>query len=625
MPKPLLESVRDLLRHRGPDSAGLWENSYPGLAIGMGFRRLRILDLSAAADQPMALGDLRLVYNGEIYNFRVLREELESLGHQFRSTGDTEVILAAYRQWGLEAIPRLEGMFAFALWDGPNRRLVLARDRLGIKPLYYARDGKRFVFASEPKAVLALGQFSAGLDEPAFAKFLTFLWVPDPDTLFRGVSKLPPGHVAVIEDGAERVRQYWDVEFLEETASVAGHAERLRESVRTAVSRQLASDVPLGVFLSGGVDSTLIARLAAEESPRPVLAVATGFADRLQANEVGDDDLPFARLAAQSIPNLDYREVVLSELSADLVSELTDNMDDPVADPAAIATYLICRAAKPEATVMLSGVGSEELFAGYPRHRAVSVATRIAHLPAGLRRGLFRHAAALVPGARPGSGMGGLRHTKKLLQGLAEPEPYIGFCAHHDAGSLARLVGAPVHWSEVTEVHRRHLARAAHLPPLSRALYLDLKTFLPSLNLAYTDRSSMACSVEVRVPLLDELVVERAVKIPDAMKVFRGTGKFILKRAAADLVPDRILRRPKTGFGAPVRTWMRELSGEVVRDCLSPGSLHSRGWVSVEGVREMRTRLLRGQSDQALQLWALVVLELWARRFLDQPVSVRVG
>jgi asparagine synthase (glutamine-hydrolysing) len=625
IPRPQLEAARDLLRHRGPDADGVWESHDEGVSAGLAFRRLRILDLTQAADQPMSRDGLHLVYNGEIYNFRELREQLEGKGHRFQSTGDTEVLLAAYREWGLDAISRLEGMFAFAIWDEPRKRMVLGRDRLGIKPLYYARTAERVSFASEAKAVLALADIPAKLNEPALGRFLTFLWVPDPDTLFEGVRKLPPGHFAVFEDGAERIEQYWDVEFRGEPGSLDEHAERLRESVRAAVSRQLVSDVSLGVFLSGGVDSTLIARLAAEESQRPVLAIATGFAQRLQANEVGEDDLPFARLAARAIPNLDYREIVLSELSADVAAELTDNMDDPVADPAAISTYLICRAAKPDATVMLSGVGSEELFAGYPRHRAVPVATRMARLPAGLRRGLFRRAAALVPGALPGSGMGGLRHTKKLLQGLSDPEPYIGFCAHHDAASLARLVGAPVDWSDVTEVHRRHLARAARLPPLSRALYLDMKTFLPSLNLAYTDRSSMACSVEVRIPLLDELVVQRALAIPDEMKVSRGTGKYVLKRAAEGLVPDRILTRPKTGFGAPVRTWMREFAGDVIRDCLSAESLRSRGWLSTQGVREMRTQLLRGQSDQALQLWAVVILELWARRFLDQPVSVPVG
>jgi asparagine synthase (glutamine-hydrolysing) len=278
--------------------------------------------------------------------------------------------------------------------------------------------------------------------------------------------------------------------------------------------------------------------------------------------------------------------------------------------------------AKPTATVMLSGVGAEELFAGYPRHRAVSLTEPLARLPVSMRKSVFSRAARVVPGARPGVGMGRLRHAKKVLHGLGEANPYLGFCAHHDRSSLSRLVARPVDWTEVTRAHREHLARAEGLPPLTRALYLDLKTFLPSLNLAYTDRSSMASSVEVRVPMLDEHVLERAAAIPDRLKLSGGTGKLVLKRAAAGLVPGEILGRPKTGFGGPVRTWMRELSGEVVQDCLSPATIRRRGFVSAEGVRQMRSQLVRGWSDQALQLWALVVLELWARRFLDQPVVV---
>jgi asparagine synthase (glutamine-hydrolysing) len=432
--------------------------------------------------------------------------------------------------------------------------------------------------------------------------------------MFEGVAKLPPGHLAVFEGKNQRVEPYWDMTFRPRPGSFDEHAEQLRDAIRSAVRRQLVSDVPLGVFLSGGVDSTLIARLAAEASTRPLLALATGFEGEAQRNEVGESDLPYARLASRAIDNLDYREIVLSDVSADLSGELAAHFDDPVADPAALATYMICRSAKPEATVMLSGVGSEELFGGYPRHRVVRAAAGLSVLPSSARR-LAARAGELVPGARPGLG----RHVRKFLKGLDEGDPYIAFCAHHDRGSLSALLGRTVDWEEVTETHRSHLAHAADLPPLSRALYLDLKTFLPSLNLAYTDRASMACSVEVRVPFLDEEVVEVAAGIPDRMKVNARTGKLVLKRAADGLVPAEILARPKTGFGGPVRTWMRTLSSPVIRDCLSEDSIRRRGLVRPEEVRHMREQLVGGRSDQALQLWAVVSLELWARRFLDQP------
>jgi asparagine synthase (glutamine-hydrolysing) len=620
-----LLAARDLIRHRGPDAAGLWEGRTEGEAVGLGFRRLRIIDLSSAADQPMTRDNVHLIYNGEIYNFQELRSDLQARGHHFRSTGDTEVLLAAYAEWGLDAIQRLEGMFAFALWDGDRRRLVLARDRVGIKPLYYARAGGRLVFGSEAKAVLALGGMSARLNEPALEKYLTFLWVPDPDTLFEGVRKLAPGHFAVAQADQPdlRIEEYWDARFAPQPGTLEDHSQRLREAAGAAVKRQLVSDVPLGIFLSGGVDSTLIARLAAEQSDRPVLAIATGFEGNAQRNEIGEDDLPYARLAARSIPNLDYREIVLSAVTADIAEELAGHFDDPVADPAAIATYLICQAAKPDATVMLSGVGSEELFGGYPRHRAVGAANHLASLPHRARR-LGAMVGGAIPGAIPGWGMGRLRHARKFLQGMAHSEPYLAFCAHHDQSTLSKLLGKPVEWEEVTEIHRSHLERAAGLPPLARALYLDMKTFLPSLNLAYTDRASMACSVEVRVPLLDERVVQIATSVPDRMKVSKGKAKVVLKEAARGLVPDDILRRPKTGFGGPVRTWMRELSSDLVRDCLSEASIRRRGLVQPAAVKEMRKQLIGGRSDQALQLWAVVALELWARRFLDRPVAVPV-
>lgn len=584
----------------------------------MGFRRLRILDLSPAADQPMTLGPLHLVYNGEIYNFGEIRADLERLGHRFRSSGDSEVVLAAYREWGLAAIPRLQGMFSFAIWDGERRRLVLARDRLGIKPLYYGRHRGRFVFASEPKAVVALAEMSARLNEQALPRFLTFLWVPDPDTLFEGVRKLAPGHLAVVEGDAERLEQYWDAELQPQPGSAKDKVEELREAIERAVARQLVSDVPLGVFLSGGLDSTLIAVLGARASSKPLAALATGFEGRALAGEPGGDDLRFARLVAAAEPSLDYREIVLSDLSADVVGDLVDHFDDPVADPAAISTYLISRAAKPEASVMLSGVGSEELFGGYPRHRAAAIGARLARLPRPVRRAVSR-GGGLIPGARPGAGMGAMRHARKFLLGLSDPEPYVAFCAHHTGASLSGLLEREVDWAQVTAVHRSHLARTSGLSPLSRALYLDLKTFLPSLNLAYTDRASMAASVEVRVPLLDEAVVDVALRIPDEMKLDGGLGKAILRQAVADIVPEAVLHRPKTGFGAPVRTWMRDLSSQVVRDCLSPDAVRQRGLFRPEAVARMRDDLVAGRSDEALPLWSLVVFELWARRFLDQP------
>jgi asparagine synthase (glutamine-hydrolysing) len=486
--------------------------------------------------------------------------------------------------------------------------------------MYYAVHGGRIVFGSEPKAVLALGDIPAQLDEESLQRYLTFLWVPDPDTLFEGVSKLPPGHRAVFERSALSVERYWDPRFEPDARPAEEHVDKLRAALNDAVARQLVSDVPLGTFLSGGLDSTLVTTLASRAAGRPLLAIAAGFEGPAWLNEPGQDDLPFARVVAKREPSLDYRELVVEGASADVAGELAQSMDDPVADPAAITTFLICRAAKEQATVMLSGTGAEELFGGYPRHRVVGAAARAARLPRGARATVAR-VGRTIPGARAGRGMGLMRHTRKFLTAMGDDEPYIAFCAHHDAGSLSALLGSPVDWEGVTSVHRAHLGAANGLSPLSKALYLDLKTYLPCLNLAYTDRASMAASVEVRVPILDELVVDTALRLPDELKVSRGQGKVALRRAAEGIVPKTVMTRAKTGFGAPVRTWMKEFSSETIRDCLSPQSIRNRGLVSAAAVAAMRRDLERGRSDQALQLWAIVTLELWARRFLDRSPS----
>lgn len=611
--------ARDTLAHRGPDSAGYFETHAGNLRLQLGFNRLRVLDLSPAADQPMTRHQVTLVYNGEIYNFRDLRHQLQRLGVTFQTSSDTEVVLEAYLQWGPSFVDKIQGMFALGLWDATRNVLLLCRDRLGIKPLYYSVSGGRFLFASEPQALLMLGA-DRSIDESSLHRFLAFMWVPDPDTLFRSVKKLAPGHTLeasvrhTLDVGPQQ--EYWDAKFAPQATSPHEGASDLRNRIGTVVQRQSYSDVPLGIFLSGGLDSSVLLALAAQRSAFPIRAFAVGFKPSAQALEPGVSDLPYARLVANRIDNVEYHELILDEPNESTIARLMRSFADPVADPAAISSLMISEAAKQSATVILSGVGAEELFAGYPRHRAIHRLAPLARAPSASRAHL-RHPAKLLPGLGSGRLLSGSRHLKRLLNGLAQENPILAYSAHHTPASLSQLVGKPVSHDELFALHNIHLQNTADFSPLSTALYLDLKTYLPCLNLAYTDRASMAASVEVRVPFLDELIVTKALTLPDSLKIGHKNGKSVLRLAAHDVVPRQILNRPKSGFGAPVRSWLTNHSSELIEDCLSPKSLSARGFVVPREVASLRALLEHRSEDTALPLWAIVIAELWARTFID--------
>ncbi len=613
----------DRLVHRGPDDEGLERVSGADPEVWLGFRRLSILDLSPRGHQPMCdeRRELWLVFNGEIYNFRELRRELEAKGHRFRSNGDTEVVLYAYREWGVAAVERFVGMFAFAVWDARDRTLVLARDRLGIKPLYYHRTSSRLAFASEVKALLALPDVERRLDRDAAAKFFNFLWVPEPETLLEGVRQLEPGMTAVYRDGRLEPRSYWDVPLepagaVEEDAAVG----RLDALLRTAVRDRLVSDVPLGAFLSGGVDSSLIVALMRELGvPRITThTVECTAEDARYAIEAAD--APYARRVRDYFGDLDYHEILLRPDAAELLPRLVWHLDDPVADPAAISTYLVCRAAKETATVMLSGMGAEELFAGYGRHRAALLAERYRRMPRLVRERALEPIVAGLPASRPGPLMTLTRNAKKFLRsaGLEFESRYLGYVSYYSPAELDALLVGGRPGRDVFERHRDLLARVRGGDPVLRMSYLDLKTFLPNLNLTYTDRASMAASVEVRVPLLDHRVVEYVAGLPSSLKLRGRTRKYALKRVAERYLPRDVVHRPKTGFSAPIRAWVQKDLRELIRDALAPDRLKRRGVLEPRAVWRVVDDLWSGREDNALRVWAFLTFELWAETFLDR-------
>jgi asparagine synthase (glutamine-hydrolysing) len=620
------------LAHRGPDDSGIERmvasDGGRDPDVWLGFRRLSILDLSPRGHQPMtdATGRLWLVFNGEIYNFRELRGELEARGHRFASETDSEVILYAYREWGVAALDRLVGMFAFGLWDGERRELLVARDRLGIKPLYYHHAPGRLAFASETKALLALPDMERRLDPRATAAFFDFLWVPDPDTLLEGVRKLEPGTYGIYRDGALAIRRYWDVPLAGE--SVQGETaavDRLDELLQGSVEARLVSDVPLGAFLSGGVDSSLIVALMRRAGRTGITTQTVFWPESVARYDIEVSDRDYARAVRDRFGDLDYHEIEIQADVIDLLPRLVWHLDDPVADSAALSTYLICRAAKERATVMLAGMGAEELFGGYGRHRAALLAERYRRIPRVLRRGFIEPAIEALPAARPGPLMSAVRNAKKFVRsaGLDFEDRYLGYRTYYSPAELGGIVrnGA----DGVLDRHRRILASTAGLDPLTRMIHLDLKTFLPNLNLAYTDMASMAASVEVRVPLLDHRVVEYVMGLPPGLKIRGRTQKYVLKRLAERYLPRDVVYRKKTGFAGPVRGWVQNELRPLIGDVLSRDRLRRRGVLDPDAVWRVIDDGWSGREDNALRVWAYLTFELWAETYLERDGELPVA
>jgi asparagine synthase (glutamine-hydrolysing) len=620
--------------HRGPDDFGIWEQRFPdGSYVGLGSRRLAILDLSTSGHMPMANEDrsVFITYNGEIYNFAELRRQLQSGGHRFVSDTDTEVVLHLYEEEGPDCVTRLNGMFAFAICDmrSGSPTLFLARDHFGVKPFYYWYRGRQMAFASEIKALLEVPGITAEIDPESLHQFLTFLWVPDPKTMFRGIFKLPAGHYAIVKSGELKLTKYWDLTFPPKNQtyprSESDLADEIRQRFRRSVEAQMISDVPIGAFLSAGLDSSSIVAMMSRATDHPVRTYTITFPRKYRVGETAlDDPAVPARLARQL--GCDNEQIVLEPDVVGLLPQLTWHMDEPTADPAIIPAYLVCREARKQATVLLSGVGGDELFGGYRKHVAHYWAEQYRRLPKIVRNSI-EPGILNLPSFRGSEIKGAARLAKKMARSASllstdrfvmnatylDREQKLALYSDRFAGEVANFDPAGQHHFSFDQVRDADF--------LNQMLYVDTKIFMTSLNLTYNDKMSMASSVEVRVPFLDrELAEFVAWNVPPSLKIksrLRTTTKYIFRKAMQGILPREVLRQPKAGFAAPVDYWLANDLKEMVDDLLSESQIRNRGLFRPEKVRAYVDEQRSGAQDWSMQIWQFLTLELWTRMFID--------
>ena len=637
-PETRVGAMLESIEHRGRDDEGVWISGAVDAGehrLCLGHRRLSIIDTSSAGHQPMLSwnGRLVVVLNGEIYNYRELREQLDEEGHEFRTQTDTEVLLAAWTEWGPNCLQRLNGMFAFALWDNKERTLFLVRDRVGIKPLYYADLSDRLqtlenngslIFASEIKSILAAGLVKPELDIEALHQFLTFLWAPDPNTLFRSIKTVPPGHYVEWRNGKLSVQQWWDISFdqVEEGRSESWWQERVLETLDRVVKLEMVADVPLGSFLSGGVDSSSILALMKHHSDgRRIETYTIGMTAEDLRYDIIPDDVEWARKVNQQL-DTEYHEIILQPQIAELLPKLVYHMDEPIIDMA-IPTYLVSQAARETMRVMLSGMGGDEVFAGYPRQMAMRIAGAFDPVPRLLRQPMMKLVELALPGGKPGKLTAPLRNAKKFARSAALDfeNRYLGFETYFTDEAKQRLytdeLREATRGMDAYKEHRRYFSRVKNAAPLNQLLYVDLKTFLPCLNLMTTDKTSMAANLEVRVPFLNQEMLELAARMPTSLKLRGLKRKYILKRAAEKLLPRGVVWRKKAGFGAPIRSWLRGPLRSMVEELLSEETVKKRGLFRHEEVRRIIDANLSGREDYNLQVFQLLTFELWQRQFID--------
>ncbi len=618
----LLRSMNAAIAYRGPDDSGIWVD--PGAGLGLAHRRLSIIDLSELGHQPMwdATRTVVVVLNGEIFNYQELRAELVEQGHEFRSCSDTEVLLNLYLREGEAMLPQLNGMFAFALWDSRTNLLFLARDGVGVKPLYYSCTPKGFLFASELKAILREPTLDRTLDPLAIHYHLSYLWCPAPHTMLKAVRKLEPGHALLVKDGKiQRHWQFYDLPYSKppEKMSKADAVEELDERLQVAVRRQMVSDVPVGAFLSGGLDSSAVVSLARQLAPDHRLQCFTmGFEDSEASKEEWVADLPYARRVAKHL-QVDLHTINVGHEMADDLARMIYHLDEPQADLAPINVLMISRLARRHGIkVLLSGAGGDDIFTGYRRHFALRQERYWSGLPRGVRRLL-----SLASGKLPVNGSLGRRLAKAFRDAdMDSHERIAGYFCWIDP-TLQRSLYTPELQQAIGSVSPTSplLSTLSLLPagtePINSMLYLEGKHFLPDHNLNYTDKMSMAAGVEVRVPLLDPDLIAFASRLPVSFKQRGRTGKWIFKKQMEPYLPRDVIYRPKTGFGVPLRYWLRNQLKSLVDDALSTKSLERRGLFDPAGVQRLQVLDQSGRVDAAYTILALVCIETWMRIFID--------
>ncbi len=602
-----VEQMCDALVARGPDDQGYYVND----GIGLGMRRLSIIDL-ATGTQPVRNedGTVQVVLNGEIYNYRELRRSLEAQGHQFYTASDTEVIVHLYEEYGAQCVDRLRGMFAFALWDERQQRLLVVRDRLGIKPLYYGQFDGKLVFASELKALLQLPWVSRELSWSALAHLFTFLTTPRDQSILAGIHKLEPGHMLSIErNRAPQISQYWDLRFeANRELTEADFVDGLRAQLQESVKLRMICDVPFGAFLSGGIDSSAVVATMAKQSQLPIKTFTIGF------REHAYNEASHARQVAEAF-GTEHHELVLEPDVIDILDDLAWHLDEPFGDCSAIPTFMVSKLAAQHVKVVLSGDGGDELFAGYDKYCVEQRERHYRHIPS-----LIRSLLGMV-GDHMAEGMKGRNFLRHIALDGAERYLHSGSLFDRDAQQALFL--APAAEQIVAEDSWRH--RLEYLTRddshwLSSLQYMDIKNYLPLDILTKVDRMSMANSLEARVPLLDHKLVEFAATIPPELKLCNGSTKHIFKLAMRGILPDAIIDRPKRGFAVPLRHWFRDDLNGFVRDLLLSPTSRARKLFNPDYIEKLLLLHGRGRPLE-LKLWTLISFELWCRTFLDQPVA----
>jgi asparagine synthase (glutamine-hydrolysing) len=614
--RKIADVMTDRIAHRGPDAGGVWSHEDERLSVHLGHRRLSIIDLSAAADQPFRKGNLALVYNGELYNFKELRTRLKAAGATFITSSDTEVVLEAWRHWGPAALEEFRGMFAFALADLATGELVLARDPLGIKPLFYAERGDGVVFASELKAIVAALGSELRIEPGALVASMLYYWVPEQRCAIRGVHKLPAGSWARIRPGARPdITQYWRIQDVA-AAGADKPAADLKSVVEESVRAHLVADVPVSSFLSGGLDSSIVTVLAHQDLSA-VDAYTITFRPEDEKLEAMPDDAVYARKVAKQF-GIDLHEIEISPDIVDRLPRIVEMLDEPIGDPAAINTVLMCEAARARGVkVILSGMGADELFGGYRKNLACLMASRYHRLP-GAVRGPARLAVNSLPVSAGGRGLRYPRWAKRFMTFAELPEEarFRRSYTLYDPEALTALVG-PELGRCVTDVIDEHAAIYNDNDlddEVNRMCLADARLFMAGLNLTYTDRASMATSVEVRVPFVDKVVAEAAFTIAGKDKIRGKVQKAALKDVAENWLPREIVHRPKASFGAPLRAWVRNDLQELINDVLVGGELVQLGLLRREPLLRLIADEQAGRDDNAKQIWQLLSMELWYRQ-----------
>ncbi|MED4604136.1 asparagine synthase (glutamine-hydrolyzing) [Paenibacillus validus] len=600
-PSPeLLKSMTDCIVHRGPDDIGFWSDN----RIGLGFRRLSIIDLKEG-HQPLANEDdtVWIAFNGEIYNYKYLRDSLQSKGHQFKTHTDTEVIVHLYEEYGEACVEKLRGMFGFVIWDRRKRLLFGARDHFGIKPFYYYHDGSRFLFGSEIKSLLAAG-VERSIHRESLLNYLTFQYVPEPDTMFDGIRKLPPGHtVTVTYDGQMSIRQYWDPMLAPEERSFEDCVEQIRSTLQDSVIHHMQSDVERGCFLSSGIDSTAIATLM--RSIEPIRTFSVGF-------EGANNETVIARQTANAIDTEHYDKIITEADYFATLPKAVWHQDEPVADPSAIALYHVAQLAREHVTVVLSGEGADELFGGYRIYNEPNSLAPIERLPHGVKRMLHALARVLPEG---------FKGRNYLLRGTTPLEQrFLGNAKIFTEEMKADIVRTDREllrsYRNPLEVAKVFYDRSKHLDPVSRMQYIDMNLWLPGDILMKADKMTMAHSLELRVPFLDVELYEVARRIPAKYRIAQGTTKYVFRKAMEGIIPDFILNRPKLGFPVPMRDWMKGPRGQQIVEQIEGSGIEE--YIRLDTVRSMLNAHRSGQGDYARRIWTIYMFALWHTTYINE-------